>query len=163
MPGQMPATPGDGDGRDDASRGAGTDGSTPVGASGAGQRSTATILRRLVPAATFVAGLVLGALISGTGPGQDDELAGPPDGRAPAATPAVTPSPRAGGTVTVPASCLEIADRADELTGLIRDAAVAAAELDAARLSGIVRQMEEAQAPMDELSDDCRTGADVVP
>jgi hypothetical protein len=56
-----------------------------------------------------------------------------------------------------------VADRAEQLAGLVRDAAVAAGQLDAAELSAIVRRMEESQTGLETLSSTCRGAGAAAP
>ncbi len=112
-------------------------------------------------AVTFVHGLALGAVGTGLG-GDDDGVAGSPTGTQATTAPQADPSPTPDGDVTVPGACLVVADRAEQLSGLVSDAAVAAGELDAAALSGIVRQLEEAQAGLRVESAECRAGRDTT-
>jgi hypothetical protein len=124
-----------------------------------------------VPAATFVLGVLLGGATVGLVTGRGDDVPASARTSAPADTDmatdtdtdAATATPPPDAAVTVPRSCLELADTGDELAQLVTDAARAAAELDAAELSGIVRRMEQAQAGVEQLSSDCRSGADPVP
>jgi hypothetical protein len=98
----------------------------------------------ILPAATFLVGLVLGgALIALTGFGSDDD---------PTATPAVTasPNPSASGSpsasaLVVPGECVQIAEDSQALLALVNDAAQAALELDADQLSDLVAQMKTQQ------------------
>jgi hypothetical protein len=68
-------------------------------------------------------------------------------------------TPRPDATVTVPGACLEVADGTQELLSLVRDAVEAARDLDAARLSSIVRQLQEAQSGLQQQAADCRSAA----
>jgi hypothetical protein len=140
----------------------------PGGASPAGgpqaaatPRGAARTVSWGVAAVTFVIGLVLGAVGTGLG-GGDDDATGSPTGTPATTAPQADPSPTPGGDVTIPGACLVVADRAEQLSGLVRDAAVAAGELDAAALSGIVRQLEEAQAGLQAQSAECRAGRDAT-
>ena len=120
-------------------------------------RSVATRLSVLVPAATFVVGLVLGAV--GTGIARDvDDVPGSPTPAEPAETPTATSTPRPDGSITIPDACLQMADTAEQVSGLLRAAAEAAGALEAAQLSGIVRQMGETEAVLQAQSQECRAG-----
>lgn len=116
----------------------------------------------LIPALTFLVGLLLGALVVGaSGLGDDDGQTAAPD---PTATEPVAPSTtgtqdRPDATVTVPGACLAAADGTQGLLTLVQDAATAAQELDAAELSSIVRQLQESQADLESLTNDCRSAA----
>ncbi len=98
----------------------------------------------ILPTATFLVGLVLGAgLIALTGFGSDDD---------PTATPAVSasPNPSASGSpsaspLVVPAECVQIAQETQALLSLVDDAAQAALQLDADQLSDLVAQMKAQQ------------------
>jgi hypothetical protein len=119
----------------------------------------------VVPAATFLVGLLLGGVVVGVSRSGDDAAGGSGPTPVPTAEPTaagdVTPRPDA--TVTVPGACLEVADGTQELLSLVRDAVEAARDLDAARLSSIVRQLQEAQSGLQQQAADCRSAAPTVP
>lgn len=116
----------------------------------------------LIPAATFLVGLVLGAAVLGlsrNGDGTDvaDE---PARGATPTVTvPATSPGGRTPATVTVPGSCLDVADSTEELLALARQATEAARDLNASRLSSVVRQLQESQTRLQQQSNACRDAA----
>lgn len=115
----------------------------------------------LVPAATFLVGLLLGGvLVAVTGSG-DDASAGPEASSGPTASPTTSgdASPRPAATVTVPGACLEVADSTQQLLALVRDAVTAARDLDASRLSSIVRQLQEEQSGLQQQANACRSAA----
>ena len=56
----------------------------------------------------------------------------------------------------MPAECLEVAGDSQNLVDLTQQAAAAARDLDAARLSDIVRQIDTAQSTLRSHADACR-------
>lgn len=111
----------------------------------------------IVPTVTFLAGLVLGGVLVGVSNlGRDDD--------APAAAAAgPTPSPGASGsqdvTVVVPRSCVEAAERSEQVLALTREAAEALSELDARRLADVVDEMRGLQAVVGDAAASCRDAA----
>lgn len=116
----------------------------------------------LLPAATFVVGLVLGGLVMWLGSsGRDGAGEGEPG---PAATTAAVgePSPAASPadrTVTVPGACVAAAERAQEVLDLAREAASAIAELDARRMQVLVNEMEDLEPVLRQSSQECQERA----
>ncbi len=116
----------------------------------------------ILPTVTFLVGVLLTALVlelSGSGEA-DDEAAGPGASQTTSAAPtggATTARPDA--TITVPGSCLNVADNTQELLSLVRDAATAASTLDASKLSAIVRQLQDSQAKVQEQATACQSAA----
>jgi hypothetical protein len=127
------------------------------------QASSAPPRRRrwflLVPAATFLVGLLLGALlvwvVQPTGPQSDDQTAEPtPEGTLePSPEPRTTPSP------SVSEACLRAAGHATELVTLVRQAANALGDLDTLRLQEIVDDMERLDGEIRAAVDQCRQRA----
>lgn len=119
----------------------------------------------IVPAATFLVGLLLGGVVVGVSRSGDDTAGGQRPSSSPTSSPSTSgadASPRPAVTVTVPGACLEVADGTQELLSLVRDAVAAARDLDAARLSSIVRQLQEAQSGLQKQADACRSAAPSV-
>ena len=132
----------------------------------------------LLPLATFLAGLVLGAVVlavtrdggnestvATTGPATTVTVTGAPGatGSPTSTEPGATPS---GVTVTVPQECIELADDARAAGNLLEDAAAAARDLNADRLADIVRQMQTARQDLDTAAGACqnaRGGATTQP
>ena len=79
------------------------------------------------------------------------------DSAAPAPTSTVTVTAPTQ-VVSVPASCLRIADEADVLQQQITTAVDAARSLDASRLSEVVRQLDARQQQVGKTADECRAG-----
>lgn len=108
--------------------------------------------RWIVPLVTFV----LGALLAGVGVAlvmRGDD--------APAVTAAPSPTPTTTSEseqVAVPRACLNIADGAQDLQVLLDRAMVAARDLDAARLSRLVRQIDTQQSSLRDDTEVCRRG-----
>lgn len=110
-----------------------------------------------VPVLTLLLGLVLGAggmwfaAHSGAGvpgiAGKDPSVTAPP-------TPG--PAPTTVNQVQVPASCLQIADESQQLSDVVSRGLLASKDLDAATLSGIVREFGDIQQSISSLAADCR-------
>lgn len=111
----------------------------------------------LIPAATFLAGLLLGAVVVGVThigdpAGTDRAALGAP-------SPSATGTGRADLTVVVPASCLEALDRAERAVDSVRAATQAIRNLDAAALRTVVDQLQQLQSRVTEQADLCRAAA----
>lgn len=143
--------------RVDPKEGASGPRTTSSSAGSSSYRSSGSAMSWFVPVLTLLLGLVLGAggmwfaARSGTGiPG----IAGQ--------SPSITASPTPGPTPTtvnqvqVPASCLQIADESQRLSDVVSRGLVASRDLDAATLSGIVRELGEVQESIGSLATDCR-------
>lgn len=98
----------------------------------------------LVPALTFLVGLVLGAALvwvaqpSGTGDGEGSEAQPSPGATA---SPSTSPSEPSAASPS-PGPCVRAAQDAEQVIRLVRAAATALGALDAARLEEIVDEME---------------------
>jgi hypothetical protein len=119
----------------------------------------------MVAALTFLAGLVLGGAVVAASTSGDE---GEDPAQATRATQTVPSAPTAsvteGPTVTVPAACLEVANRTDEVLALVNDAATAARDLNASELSSVVRELQQTQSDLRQKSSDCRSAAgDALP
>jgi hypothetical protein len=142
-------------------------GARPAGAPdgpGTGQagRRRAVTAGVLVPAITFLVGLLLGTALMWAGSDRGDEVAGSDPTPAPSqSAPTTSATGRPDATVTVPGSCLDLADSAEEAAELVEDAATAAQDLDASELSSIVRQMQESRTEIESRAGDCRSGVDL--
>lgn len=118
----------------------------------------------LIPAVTFLVGVLLGAVVVGvsrSGDGGDVAQGSTPSGTQTTAAPTVstTTASRPAATVTVPGSCLQVADNTQQLLDLVQKAAGAARDLDASQLSSIVRQLQEAQAGLQAQANACQSAA----
>jgi len=107
---------------------------------------------RLVPAATFVVGLLLGGLLIGLGAdggGSTDEAeeATPTESTA---TPGDSPT-----AVLVPASCAEAGQEAELAVQLMRDGAAAVRDVQPEKLADVLDDLEDTQARLEELSAAC--------
>ncbi len=154
----MPDQPGDDEGQDLPT----TRDVDPPGP-GAGRRVVAMGGRWfwLVPAATFLAGVLLTWLVLGAGDADSANNAAGPSPTSTSAGPA-TSTPGAGGvTVTVPGSCLDVADSSQKVLALVRQAVQAARDLDASALSGIVRDLQAAQSDLQQQSTACQSSASI--
>lgn len=120
-------------------------------------RGTGSTLFVLVPALTFLAGLLLGAALMWAGRPEsgDSAPARQPEASATAPTPG-TPSPGAEGDVVVPAACLRAADTAEQMLGLVREGAQALGDLDTRRLQALIDELEQLDAQLRSDAGDCR-------
>ncbi len=116
----------------------------------------------LLPALTFLIGLVLGGVVIGaTRSGSSTPAASPTQTQTqtlssgtPAPTGAEAPTV---ATVVVPAECLKVAQDSQLLVDLTKQAAAAARDLDAAKLSDLVRQIDTAQTTLREHAASCQS------
>lgn len=88
-----------------------------------------------VPAAAFLVGLGLGALVVG--------VAGDDEGSAAEATESPSASPGPATAVVVPDSCLEAAETVEEATGLIREGVGAIRSFEPDELIDLLDQLED--------------------
>lgn len=140
-----------------------TTSSTRASTASAHPRTSGTTPRApwLVPAAA-TAGLLVGALggwIAATNSDVSTDEATPAPAVVESAAPTPAPTELPSG-VTVPRSCLLIADEAQGLDGILTDGADAARDLDATRLSPLVREFAAKRQRIAELTQECRTGQD---
>jgi hypothetical protein len=113
----------------------------------------------MIPALTFLVGLLLGGAVVGASTAGDDEgstgQAARPTQSAPAST--ESPATRPAATVAVPGACLEVADSTDEVLRLIRQATESARDLNASQLSSVVRQLQQMHTDLSQQSAWCRS------
>lgn len=134
---------------------------TAPGGSTSPKRGLASTLVWVLPAATFVIGLVIGFAVWGTG--GNDESSGQAEG-----TPSVSAAPSSGQeggqtvTVAVPQSCLDAVDESQASLDLFDQAAQAIGDLDAARLQDIVDELQGASERIQSLGQECRDATDVT-
>lgn len=127
-----------------------------------GRRPRGSGLFWLVPALTFLVGLLVGGVVIGlTGIGDDLTTGGAEQGDAGTAQqPAPTDSPGAPGsgdrTVTVPGECIEAAERSEEALALTREAAQALGDLDPRRVQEIVDRLQDLDPEIRSLAAECR-------
>ncbi len=117
----------------------------------------------LLPAATFLIGLLIGFAVWGAGGNGGD--AGGEAGTAPSATlsPGADDEDNGGtATVTVPQSCLDAIDESEQSLDLLDEAVQAIGELDAGRLEEIVDELQGVSERIRELGDECRADTDVT-
>ena len=117
----------------------------------------------ILPALTFLVGLLLGGVVVGvTGLGGD---AGADDSAAeesPTEDPggSAGPEPSGDATVTVPAECIETAELSQQAIALTREAAQAIGDLDARRLQEIVDDLQALEPEVNDLATRCRDAAE---
>ena len=108
----------------------------------------------LLPALTFLVGLLLGAaVIAALSSDGDDERAAP---RAPAPAPTAQPSPSAALTVRVPEPCVRAADKAEQAYALLEQGVAAARDLDARGLQELVDTVQRERPQVEALVRQCR-------
>lgn len=125
----------------------------------------------LVPAVALVVGLVVGGgfvALTGlgtgsgsaeqTGPGGETSGTGPTSGETAVSSPGSGPSPT-DIEITVPAECVQLTNDSQRLLDLVTEAAAAARDLDASRLSVVVSQLQQAQQQLQQQTDACRSAA----
>ena len=134
----------------------------------------------LVPAIALIAGLAIGggfvALtgIGTSGTSADSSGSSGSSGQATSQGGTTPAGPTAGGPalsslaartsptdieITVPAECVQLTNDSQALLDLVNQAVVAARDLDATRLSGLVSQLQQAQERLQRQTDACRGAA----
>jgi hypothetical protein len=121
----------------------------------------------LIPALTFLVGVALGGVVVAVSNGGGEDTGSSTATSETAATSAPTTSTetsgRAPATVTVPGPCLQLADDSDVLLEQVNQVAEAARDLDAERLSELVRDLQQSRDLLQEDSQACReAGIDVT-
>ena len=109
----------------------------------------------LLPALTFLAGLLLGAAVLGATRSDDGT---PPPRAAPSAVPTPSPSP-SDALVRVPGPCLQAAEQAEQAYALVEQGVAAARELDARGLADLVDEVQRRRPEVQALLEACRTAA----
>lgn len=124
-----------------------------------GSRSAAFVL---VPAATFLVGLLLGAaLVWVAGPDQstpDDEPRTETSPTAPA-----SPSTPAAEDLVIPADCVQAVESAREVVDRLRQAVDAVSNLDTERLLDILDELERLDRQIREDASECRPRSTSTP
>ncbi|TFV57731.1 hypothetical protein E4P41_14180 [Geodermatophilus sp. DF01-2] len=122
----------------------------------------------LLPAATFLVGLLIGFGIWG-GPDGADGADGVGAADPTAAEPTVVlPGDDQGDvegrtvTTTVPEECLAAVDEAARSVGLLEEAVAALGDLDVARVREIVEDLQSSSTQVRELGEECRALAEVT-
>lgn len=117
----------------------------------------------LLPALTFIVGVLLGgSVIAATRSGGDKVATPPPTTTQSSAlpTPGATPS---DATVTVPGPCLALSDEAQSILTEVDKAATAARDLNASRLGDIVRQLQQSRSTLEKQVTACRNAVSSQP
>lgn len=157
-PNQPPRPTGKSASSDPAGRPSGPAGSGSTG--GRSSRANAWVW----PLVALVVGVGIGALVmglarSGGGSGATASVIPTPATTvtsSPTSAATVTGTATAIATGTVPAECLEVADDSEKLVDLANQAVLAARDLNASRLSDLVRQIGESQQTLTSHADTCR-------
>lgn len=116
----------------------------------------------MLPAVTFVVGVLLGAVVLWATTSGDNS---PSTASGPTATSSITPAPTVTTTATlsVPRECLKVADDAKAVTDVVTQMVAAARDLDAAKLSDLVRQLQTAQKTVQDDAATCRDAQVSIP
>lgn len=132
--------------------------SDPGGSSGAA-RERETVrpgprrLLAILPAITFVLGVVLGGVVVGAEGGSDE----PDTDETPSPTPTQSTTPSPGDTaVVVPQECLAVADTVDQLTQAVRDNLDAIREFRSQDIVEMLDRLEDLDQQAREQADACR-------
>ncbi len=121
----------------------------------------------LLPALTFLVGVALGALVLWVGtsssrtPSAGQSVTPTTSTTTSGATSSTTSAPAA--TLSVPAQCLKVADDSRAVVDLVNQSVTAARDLDAAKLSDLVRQIQAAQATLQTDAETCRAAQASLP
>ena len=109
----------------------------------------------VLPAVTFLLGLLLGAVVvAASGDDEQDRTAAP-------AAPKAAPTPSAEGqlTVRVPGPCLRAAEAAEQAYAVLEQGVAAARDLDARRLQELVDTVQRERPQVEALVRACREQA----
>lgn len=117
----------------------------------------------VLPAATFLVGLLLGAgLVRLAFEGDNDDGDGGAGQASPSPSAAATPS-ASPDAIVVPGACTRAAREAGSTVALLRDALGAITDLDAARLADILDELEKLDQQIREDVATCRLQASESP
>ena len=107
----------------------------------------------VLPAVTFLLGLLLGAVVVAASGDDEQQAASVP--------PPAAPTPTAEGqlTVRVPAPCLRAADEAEQAYAVLEQGVAAARDLDARRLQELVDTVQRERPEAEALVRACREQA----
>lgn len=109
----------------------------------------------LLPAGTFLVGVLLGGAVVGAA-GQDDDGSGTVAQGSPSASPTPTASGDGDLVVTVPGPCVQVADRAEAAYALLDRGIAAARDLDAGALAELVDEVQRDRPEVQALVQRCR-------
>jgi hypothetical protein len=120
----------------------------------------------VLPTVTFLVGLLLGGVlvwVSGLGNGDDESAANGDAGSEQPDTPAdtATDGQSPDRTVVIPGSCVEAAQRAQEVLDLVQQFAAAARDLDARQLQTLVDRMQDLDPLVRDAATSCQEDAGV--
>ncbi len=115
---------------------------------------TAPWVFRVVPAVTFLVGLLLGGLVVGVGldrggpdSGEADPTSTSPDDNG--------PTPTSAATVVVPSACMQAADEVEAAITLIQDGVRAVRDFQAEELVRVLNDLEDLEARARDLAARC--------
>ena len=104
-------------------------------------------VHRLIPAATFVVGLLIGAaLLYASGAGRDAGASKTPGTSGSTPSPNASSTPRGATVITVPAACRDAAKKLQEATDLVRSSVDSVRNFDPDQLTKALRQLETIDA-----------------
>ena len=106
----------------------------------------------VVPAATFIVGLLLGGVVIGVGIDSDE---GSPESDASPTTSGAGPTPTSDVTVVVPNACIEAAATVNEAMDLIQDGVGAVRDFRPEELVEMLNQLELLDARARDLAQQC--------
>ncbi len=121
----------------------------------------------MIPALTFLAGVILGGVIIWVSTSSSRSNSG--TGAAiPTVTKTLTPTdgtsvPGTAATLSVPAQCLKVADDSKAVMDLVNQSVAAARDLDASKLSDLVRQIQAAQKTLQTDAASCQHATASLP
>ena len=123
----------------------------------------------LIPAATFLVGLLIGGLVIGVGRSGSSSSSDEEAGSSSSPSPAASSPPAPGDTVvTVPAECQQAADKVREATSLLRSTVSDVQNFKPDKIVETLNRLEDIDAEIRPLLDGCSqvdvtTGATPVP
>ncbi len=120
------------------------------------------LLLRLLPATTFVLGLLIGGLFVGLGTFDDGSANGSGQGGDGASGQPTQTAATSGTAVIVPAACSEAATAVNEALGLLRTGAGAVRDFQPKVLVTVLDDLETLDPKLRKLADQC-SAVDVTP
>lgn len=104
---------------------------------------------RLIPAGTFLVGLLIGALVVLA------TRTGTPSAEQPSTSPSATTASPGQSVVTVPAACQQAADNIQQATGLLRDSVSSVKDFEPKKLVKLLNQLEDLDQATRPLAREC--------
>lgn len=121
----------------------------------------------MIPALTFLVGVILGGVIIWVSTSSSRSNSGISTA-IPTVAETVTPShsassPGTAATLSVPAQCLQVADDSKAVVDLVNQSVNAVRDLDASKLSDLVRQIQAAQKTLQADATSCQQATASLP